>query len=300
MSVFSRILIIADIEGSSWCPDYRASSFMTPEWRRACLGMTLDVGTVVDRLFDSGVKEVTIHDFHRTGYNLIPSLINPRARLVLGYRQGPVPGVGAAPEAEAVMFLGMHAASGTNGFLAHTFTSRIQRLAINGQLVPEVAFFSAALGPWNIKPVFFSGCPVACQQARVFIPRIGTFAIDKSRSPASGEVDKWRSALADAAAASLHNNATVPYQPAGPFKASVTMRDGPASARKIARRWGYSHTGNTIFVASLHFNELYVKLIHLCYLTPGLVKILPVGLWLYRIKGLLGLAWVRRGLERPR
>jgi hypothetical protein len=77
------------------------------------------------------------------------------------------------------------------------------------------------------------------------------------------------------------------------------MRDGAASAYKIARRWGYSCAGDTISITSRHFHDLYLKLIHLCYLTPWLVRILPVGLWLYRLKGRLGLAWVRRGLERP-
>ncbi|MBW2721828.1 MAG: M55 family metallopeptidase, partial [Deltaproteobacteria bacterium] len=57
---FENVLIITDIEGSSGCWDYRASSFMTHEWSRACLGMTLDVSAVVRALFDAGVKHVTV------------------------------------------------------------------------------------------------------------------------------------------------------------------------------------------------------------------------------------------------
>ena len=51
---FKHILIVADIEGSSGCWDYLASSVMTPEWARACAAMTLDVSAVVEALFDSG------------------------------------------------------------------------------------------------------------------------------------------------------------------------------------------------------------------------------------------------------
>jgi len=43
-------LIIADIEGSSGCWSYRASSFMTKDWARACLEMTRDVQAVVQPL----------------------------------------------------------------------------------------------------------------------------------------------------------------------------------------------------------------------------------------------------------
>ncbi len=296
----NRILIIADIEGSSCCSNYRASSFMTPQWRRACLGMTLDVNAVVEALFRNGVKQITVQDFHRTGYNLIPALFDPRAEVLLGYRQGPVPGIGNPPPVDAVMFLGMHAASGSDGFLAHTFTSRIQNLLVNGECTPEVAFFSASLAPWNIQPVFFSGCPVACQQARAFIPGIETMAIDKGAPLGAADLDAWRTALANKAVRSLTNHTAKPYCPAGPFKASVTMRDGAVVARKYARRWGYAVSDATIFIESRHFDELYLKLINLCYLTPLINKILPLALRLYNLKGLLGLAWVRWGLMRRR
>ena len=53
---YKRILIIADIEGSSGCWDYRAASFMTREWGRACVAMTRDVNSVVTVLFESGVE----------------------------------------------------------------------------------------------------------------------------------------------------------------------------------------------------------------------------------------------------
>jgi len=293
-----RVLIIADIEGSSCCPNYRASSFMTPQWRRACIGMTLDVNAVVEALFRHNVKQVIVQDFHRTGYNLIPSLIDSRAKVVLGYRQGPVPGIGEPPPADVVMFLGMHAASGSDGFLAHTFTSRIQKLVINGVLTPEIAFFSGSLAPWNIRPVFFSGCPVACQQARVFIPAIEALAIDKSSVLDAADLKAWRTALAKAAVRSLANKTSKPYCPEGPFRANVTMRDGAAVARKTARRWGYACDGATILIESRHFDQLYLKLINLCYLTPAVNRILPLALWLYNLKGRLGLAWVRWGVWR--
>ena len=290
---FDHILIIADIEGSSGCWDYRASKFMTEEWSRACVEMSLDVNAVVRALFDAGVKQVTIKDFHRTGYNLLPQMIDPPTRLVPGYQQGPVAGLGDPGDIEAVMFLGMHAASGTEGFMAHTLTSRIIWLEVNRKPLAEVELFSASLAPYGIRPIFFSGCPTACAQAQATIAGIHSYPIDKSHGPALFDAHLWRSGLANAAVQSLNNLETEPYAVSGPFRAEVTMWDGERSARKLAQRWGFVQEGGRIFIEALDFHELYRNLIRLCYLTPLTEKTLPWGLFFYNLTGWLGLQWVR-------
>ena len=290
---FDHILIIADIEGSSGCWNYRASKFLTNEWSRACVEMTLDVNAVVRGLFDAGVKQVTVKDFHRTGYNLLPEMIDPKARVVLGYRQGPVPGLGNPGDVKAVMFLGMHAASGTEGFLAHTLTSRIIWLEVNRRPLAEVELFAASLAPYGIRPIFFSGCPTACAQAQAAIARINSHPIDKSDGPALFDAQLWRSDLVKSALESLHNVDTEPYSISGPFRAEITMWDGESSAGKLAHRWGFDHEGGRIFIEAADIHELYRELIRLCYLTPLTERTLPWGLSLYNLTGRFGLDWVR-------
>ena len=247
---YTHILIIADLEGSSGCWSYRASAFLTNEWCQACLEMTRDVNRVVSALFDAGVKAVTIKDFHRTGYNMFPELIDSRATLISGYRRGPVPGIGNPGDAQAVMFLGMHAASGSEGFLAHTLTSRIARLAVNHRLLAEIELFAASLAPWGIRPIFFSGCPIACQQAEAVIEHMNCHPIDKSRGAQNFDARTWRSELARAAVRSLDNHGTSPYVPAGPFDARVTLRDGESAAARLARRWKFERVGAQIRICS--------------------------------------------------
>jgi len=295
---FKNIIIIADIEGSSGCWSYRDSAFMTPGWRRACIGMTADVREVVTGLFEAGVQRITVVDFHRTGYNLLPERIDPRAQVISGYRIGPVPGIGDPQDAEAIMFLGLHAASGTDGFLAHTFTSRLRKLEVNGQPMAEVEFFAASLAPFGLRPIFFSGCPMACAQARAAIPHIHVYSIDKTTGPGTFDANGWRTGLVREAVASISNPATKPYQPKGPFQARVTLRDGPQTARKLARRWGFRHEEDRIYINAADIHDLYQSFIRLCYLTPRLEKILPIGMFLYNLRGRLGLAWVRRGLKK--
>lgn len=295
---FRHILIIADIEGSSGCWSRRGASFLTHEWRQACLDMAADVNAVAVALFDAGVRHVTVKDFHRTGYNILPEQIDPRATVISGYRQGPVPGLGDPSTSEAVVMLGMHAASGTPGFLAHTLTSRIDRLEVNGRPLTEAELFCASLAPFGIRPVFFSGCPVACRQAAEVLHGIRCFPIDKSSGASNFDADAWRVKLAHAAQASLANADTAPYAPEGPFKAVVTLREGEHAAKKIAGRWHLDQSGRHLYLHTHTIHALYDQLIRICYLTPITEKILPASLFFYHVIGRLGLVWVRKSAQK--
>ncbi|MGW8188478.1 MAG: M55 family metallopeptidase [Desulfobacterales bacterium] len=292
------VLIIADIEGSSGCWNHRASAFKTHEWVAACLDMTRDVAAVVGSLLDYGVRRVTVMDFHRTGFNILPEMIDSRARVFQGYRVGPVPGIGDPGSAEAVLFLGMHAASGSAGFMAHTLTSRIRRLEVNGELLPEVYLFAGSVAPYGVRPIFFSGCPVACDQAQNIIPGIHTYPIEKSVGRREFAVEPWRQGLARAAASALCTAQTVPFEPAGPFHARVTLRKGEPAARKLAARWGVHRQGADILLQHERLDDLYYDLLRICYLTPMLERVLPLAVVASNLRGRAGLTWLRRQAKK--
>jgi len=293
-----RVLIVADIEGSSGCWNYAASSFLTHEWALACEAMTLDVQAVVKGLFDAGADEVIIKDFHRTGYNLMPELLDPRARVDNGYAHGPIPGMGDPGRSEIAMFLGLHAASGTRGFLPHTMTSRLAEVRVNGRLLPEVALFASLLAPYNIRPVFFSGCPIACQQARNEVPQITTFEIDKTGGPDGFDATTWRHRLAQSAVGALTNCNTRPLEGRGPLEVKVVFRDGAPTAKKMAHRWRLQCQGDAVHFIADDLPALFDTLSRICYLVPVLLPLLPLALPLYNLKGRAGLAWVRHRLKK--
>jgi D-aminopeptidase len=196
------------------------------------------------------------------------------------------------------MFLGMHAASGTAGFLAHTLTSRVELLEVNGEPLPEIQLFASSLAPWGLKPIFFSACPVACRQARTSIKDISVYPIDKSVGQQRFDVAAWRSGLQRAAVRALGNNLTTPCEPEGPMRVRVKMRTGSIAARKMAKRWGLVCRGDQIVIDAADIHDMYRHLIRICYLTPALEKILPLGLGIYNLWGMIGLAWVRRRIKR--
>lgn len=296
--MFDSVLIIADIEGSSGCWSYRASAFKTAEWIDACVEMTRDVAVVARALLDCGVRRVTVKDFHRTGFNILPEMIDARARVVQGYDIGPVPGIGDPGSAEAVLFLGMHAAAGTDGFLAHTLTSRIRRLEVNGALLPEVFLFAGAVASFGVRPVFFSGCPVACDQARAILPDMLTYPIDKSTGRQGFAAEPWRRGLARAAAVALHDDRSVPFDPPGPFRTKMTLREGEPAAQKLAARWGLRRQGADILLYHERLADLFRDLVRLCYLSPMAEQFLPLALAASNLRGRAGLAWLRRRLPK--
>jgi D-aminopeptidase len=296
--MFRHILILADIEGSSGCGSYRASSFLTRPWARACAAMSRDVDAVVRALFAAGVARVTVNDFHRTAYNLLPEMIDPRARIVCGYRRGPVPGLGDPGDADGVMMVGLHAAAGTKGFLAHTLTSRLASLRVNGRPLAEVELFASSLSPFGIPPLFFSGCPVACAQAAERIPGMHTFPIDKSIPPHALATRQWRRGLAQSAIGALSSRPPAPWRAHGSQRAVIRIRDGARAAARMADRWGFKRTGATVTIDAPDIHTLYDRLIRLCYLSPAAQATLPVSLMLFNGIGWLGRQWVRRQLKR--
>ncbi len=285
----TRILIISDIEGSTGCMDRNCARFLGRGWPRACREMTRDVDAVVTALFDAGAHQVHIQDFHRTGYNLMPGGLHPRAGLSQGYRKGPVPGMGRVKAFHGLIMLGMHAPSGSRGFLAHTLTSRISKIIVNGALISEAQLFSGALTP--IPPLFFSGCPVACSHTQKFMPGVSCLALDRLRpgfSPAA-----WRKRLASAAVHAAAKINTRGYNPQGPFLVQVTMTRR-AHAKAIEQRWLIRRRGQTLEFTVKNFNVLFKKLSQLAYLTPLKQALLPIGLPLYHLVGRAGLAWAKQ------
>ena len=282
--MFRNILIIADIDGSSGCWDRSGARFMTRAWQQACIAMSQDVDAVVRALFDNGVEGVHVVDFHRTAYNLLPHLIDRRARITQGYSKGPIPGIGSVQGADAVMFIGMHAASGTAGFLAHTLTSRIASLRVNGRLLSEVELFASVLAPFELAPLFFSGCPVACKQAAGAIPGIVTHPIDKSAGSKEFDAPSWRLDLAEAAVAALQNGGTRCPDFNGPIEAEVRMHD-KAAASAVALRWNCEFSNGSIRFTVPNASELYLQLIRVCYLSPRIERFMGLSLFFYRLMG---------------
>lgn len=287
----TSVFVIADIEGSTGCRQRSDAQLFNDGWVRACVEMSLDIDCLGQRLLTAGASKIRVKDFHRTGFNLFRELIDSRIELDQGYKAGPVAGIGVVKNFDRLIMTGMHAASGTAGFLPHTLTSKFASVTANGRLLTEAELFASSLAPAGLIPVFFSGCGVACRQAAEAIGGLHTFSVDK---PLHDEMQQIRSRLADAAVQSMNQARGRPFQFSGPFDVVISMRDGEAAAAKLRKRWQMHGKNAEIIFSSPDADSLYRQLISLAYLTPLTETYLHTALKVANISGRLAHFWARR------
>jgi D-amino peptidase len=286
----TKVLIISDIEGSTGCQTVAASKLFTKEWAKACYQLTLDINSVCKSLWEAGAKEITVKDFHRTGFNIFPEMLDPKVRLVQGYFPGPVLGIGQTYGAEKLFMIGMHSSSGANGFIPHTLTSKFASIKINNQSLTEAELFSSSVYKNKISPVFFSGCEVACKEASSRIPGLETFVVKKP----TDQIGKVRLELAKSAAHALLKNDSQPFTLQGPFSVKITMRDGAKTAEKLKKRWNLSGEKDQINFHVETADELYRQLTSIAYMRPWLSNYENLALKVFNLWGKATLNYARK------
>lgn len=290
-----KVLIIADIEGSSGCFDKSDSQLFTSGWANACVEMSKDINAISLRLIDYGIKQIVVKDFHRTGYNLLPELIVPQVKLIQGYFIKPIPGIGEHFNSNKLLMTGMHAASGTKGFIPHTLTSRFAEIIVNGTVTTEAELFASSTYKYNMSPMFLSGCPEACRQAQNAIPGLCTFSIPK---PLLYSIEDVREKLSIAAVKAIDNEVAVPFIMKNPYSVKVKMRDGNKVAHRLRRLWKLDGKADVIEFYANDFDEFYRQLINLAYLHPIIRNKTQLALNAFNIWGRISLEWARRKAKR--
>ncbi len=261
--------VVADLEGSTgaWT---KAHTLLGSEWQEVRVELTRDINTVADALFERGVGGVVVKDFHRTGYNLIPSYLDKRIKLISGYYTGPAVGYGKLYGADFALFVGLHASGGNEkGFLAHTLTSRIAEILVNGKRICEAELFATVLSAFRVPVVFFSGCPAACQEVKERINWVVTYAIPKD-PVVYKDADKRRGYIASMRKGLGEKIKEIP-DPEGlplfvmkpPFDCEVVFQEEAEAVRMNA--WGFAQDGRAIRFHAEEFLELYQNLLKIAY-----------------------------------
>jgi len=142
-----RVLVSVDIEGVAGVsrPDQtRAGAIDYDNARRL---MTAEANAAIRGCFDAGATDVLVADGHGGFGNLLPDLLDDRARLVHGKprRFGMLEGL--QEDCDAVMLIGYHAMAGASGVLAHTMSGlAFHRMWLNDRPVGEVALYALLAG----------------------------------------------------------------------------------------------------------------------------------------------------------
>ncbi|MGB9699644.1 MAG: M55 family metallopeptidase [Thermodesulfobacteriota bacterium] len=287
--------VVADLEGSTGAWSKAHTLFGTREWQEARVELTKDINAMAQSLLAEGVKEVIVKDFHRTGFNLIPKYLDKRIKLVSGYYLGPAIGFGDLHGANFALLAGLHASGGNEqGFLAHTLTSRIAQIMINGQRVGEAELFATVLSFYKIPVAFFSGCPAACKEVSEKMPWVVTFPVPKD--PLIYQDEQRRMAYIDHLRRGLFqkikeiiNPSELPLfalQP--PFDCQIIFQEEEEAQRR--NPWGFNQEGKVIKFHADQFLEMYQNLLKIAYF-PKLAYqmrflVLPLTRLIWRLKSL--------------
>ncbi|MFJ4408463.1 M55 family metallopeptidase [Streptomyces sp. NPDC088910] len=124
--------------------------------------MTEEANAAVAGAFDAGATHVVVADSHGPMDNILPALLDPRARLVNGSPRtcGMVHGLHG--DFDAALFIGYHAAAGTPGVLSHTFTGFWSELRLNGRAASEADVNALYAGRFGVPVKLITGDDRTC------------------------------------------------------------------------------------------------------------------------------------------
>ena len=143
--------------------------------------MTAEANAAVAGAFDAGATAVLVNDSHGTMDNLLPDLLDPRARLVTGLPKVDCMAEGISPEHDVALFVGYHAAAGEGGVLAHTFSSHFGEVRLNGEAVSEADVNALQLAVAGVPLGLVTGDDITCARARRRFVGVETVEVKRAR-----------------------------------------------------------------------------------------------------------------------
>lgn len=173
-----KVFICADIEGIGCVTRHEHTRPGQREYERARIWMTREVNAAVEAAFANGATDVLVADSHNVGVNLLPEMLHPKTRLIMG---GPRPlsmMEGIQEGFDAVFFVGTHAMSATaDATIPHIFSGRVQQLRLNGVSVGELGLNAALAGYYDAPVALVAGDEAACAEAEALLPGVETVAV---------------------------------------------------------------------------------------------------------------------------
>lgn len=147
-----RVFLSVDIEGVAGVVGREEGQSGNPEYERARRLMTEEANAAIAGVYDvdSGA-EVTVADAHGSFRNIIPELLDRRARVVRGKPRELAMIEGVQAGFDAAMFVGYHGRAGAgNSVLSHTYTGTLQDVRINGRSFGEAGLNAAVAGAFGV------------------------------------------------------------------------------------------------------------------------------------------------------
>jgi D-amino peptidase len=182
-----KVFISVDMEGIAGVVTSAECSSTGPDYGYFRRLMSIEANAAVLGAFDAGATEVVVRDSHGSARNILPDLLDPRARLLRDWSGGPMVMMeGMDGSFDAVVFVGYHARAGTpDAIIDHPSTGNVVDFAINGRSLPEAGFNALMAGQFGVPVVFVAGDEAITQQVQELFGEIGTYATKEGIGAAS-------------------------------------------------------------------------------------------------------------------
>jgi D-amino peptidase len=165
-----KILISVDIEGVAGVSRPDQTTPGSIDYDNARRLMTEEANAAIRGCFAGGATEVIAADAHASFGNLLPDLLDERARLSHG-KPRPYGMLQGFMGCDAVMMIGFHAMAGAFGVLAHTMRGvAFHRVWLDGRLVGEATLYGLLAGEHGMPVILASGDDALADEVKVWLP----------------------------------------------------------------------------------------------------------------------------------
>lgn len=218
------VYISIDMEGVAGIAHLQQVMRGSGDFDRSRALMAGEANAAIEGAFDAGAASVVVNDSHGDMYNLLAEDVDPRAELVLGSPK--VPGSmmqGFGPEFGVALFLGYHAAAGTEGaVLDHTYAGRVlYDVRVNGESWTEAELNAALAGTDGVPVGLVTGDDKLCAVVSKRLPGVRTVEVKQGmgRNVArSIHPSRARELIRGTAAEAVRGAGELePYRPPGPY-----------------------------------------------------------------------------------
>jgi D-amino peptidase len=181
-----KIYISVDMEGITDVIDWKETGF-GDDYQYCRTLMTKEANAAIEGALDAGATEVIVRDAHNSARNLIPDLLNKKAKLIRSWSGGPSMMMeGIDDSFDAAIMIGYHAkAMSINATLDHTMNGNILDLKVNDISLPEAGWNGLIAGYYSVPVIFISGDKAVCEQAKSIFGKIDTVAVKEGIGEAS-------------------------------------------------------------------------------------------------------------------
>jgi D-amino peptidase len=225
-----KVFISVDMEGITGVVHWEEVSRTGKDYDYFRAVMTKETNAAIEGAVAAGATEIVVRDSHGSARNILPELLDQRARLLRdwsGSHMSMMEGIDGS--FDAVVFIGYHAMAGTpNALLEHTSSGNVTSIQVNGVALPEAGYNALVAGHFGVPVVFTAGDRAICDQVTQLFGEVETVAVKEGIGGAALNLHPQvaRERIRAGVEHALNNlDRFQPYRLTAPYTLVVTLKD---------------------------------------------------------------------------